>query len=289
MRTQIGHLLGVVLVMRDAVVLLGDADLRISALAEFARHHEGEDAGDVGLPGGGDEVEHEADVFVEEIGHADGGVEGGLALVAFGALDAALDFAHVVEIVGETCAVAGAEAAGEVAGFGGNRIENAALLSDASGALAGGAGLAEDALEGDARIGLHGQRRGGRAPGDGVHVRAAEAGRAAADVAGEIFGGEFDGGQRGVLTDLLRDDLIDGGVGENVLAFGALGPDAGEEAGAADGVVADLGAGMRAREVGDDEQLVLVRFERFEDGRELEAACRFVSGVSCCMMAPLGK
>ena len=191
-------------------------------------------------------------------------------LVAFGALDAALDFADVVEIVAETRAVARAEAALQVAGFFGNRIEDAALLRDAREALAGGARLAEDALEGGARIGLHRQRRGGRAPGDGVHVGAAEAGRAAADVAGEILGGEFEGGQRRVLADLLRDDLIDGGVGENVLGFGALGPDAGEESGGADGVIADLAAGMRAGEVGDDEQRILERFERLEDGRELE-------------------
>ncbi len=176
----------------------------------------------------------------KRFGDADRGIERSLALMAFGALDAALDFAHVVEIVAETGAVAGAEAAREVGGFGGDRIENAAFLRDECGALAHRAGLAEDAFESDARIGLHGQRRGGRAPGDRIHVGAAEAGRAAADIAGEIFGRELHGRQRRVLTDLLRDDLIDGGIGENVLTLGALGPYAGEEAGAADGVVANL-------------------------------------------------
>ena len=43
------HLVRLVQVMRNGVVLLGDADLRIGALAEFARHHEGEHARGVGL------------------------------------------------------------------------------------------------------------------------------------------------------------------------------------------------------------------------------------------------
>src|SRR5215472_4521162 len=43
--------------MRDRVMLLADADLRVSALAEFARHHESEHARDVRLKRSSREIE----------------------------------------------------------------------------------------------------------------------------------------------------------------------------------------------------------------------------------------
>src|SRR5580698_4286449 len=206
------YLFGVVLVVGNAVMLLGDANLGISALTDFARHHESEYARDIRLPGGGDKIEHQTHMLVEQLGNADRSVESGLALVVLGTLDAALDLADIVEIIAEARAVALTEAALEVAGLFGNRIENAALLADGCQSFTGSAGFAEDAFEGGARIGLHGKRRGGRAPRDGVHVGAAEAWRAAADVAGEILSGEFNGRKRGILADAFGHNLIDGGV-----------------------------------------------------------------------------
>jgi hypothetical protein len=87
-------------------------------------------------------------MLVEQLGNADGSVESGLALVVLGSLDAALDLADIIEIIAEARAVALTEAALEVAGLFGNRIENAALLADSREAFTGRAGLAEDAFKG---------------------------------------------------------------------------------------------------------------------------------------------
>ena len=62
--------------VRNAVMLLGDADLRIRALAQFARHHEGKHARHVRLLGSRDQRSNiEPDVFVEGVRHADRRVE----------------------------------------------------------------------------------------------------------------------------------------------------------------------------------------------------------------------
>ena len=86
--------------MRDRVVLLGDADLRIRPLTELARQHEREHARDVGLIGHRQQVVHQPDVLLERVGHADRRVERHVARgVRFGALDASLDLTQIVEIL----------------------------------------------------------------------------------------------------------------------------------------------------------------------------------------------
>ena len=53
------------------MVRLGHADVRIGTLADLTRHHEGEDAREIGLIGKRQEVEHETDVLLERLRHAD--------------------------------------------------------------------------------------------------------------------------------------------------------------------------------------------------------------------------
>ena len=94
------------------MVRLGHADLREGALAEVARQHERRDARDFGLVGQHLQIEHQLGVFVEGFGDADGGV-GHFDLrryLLFGALDAAFDFADVVQVFADDAAVALAEA-----------------------------------------------------------------------------------------------------------------------------------------------------------------------------------
>ena len=167
-----------------------------------------------------------------------------LAAVLFlGELDAALDLAHVVEIFGYAIAVVRAQAALQMADLRGHRVQDAALALDAGQALGGVGSVAKQAIEHHTRVDFHGQRRGGRAPRDGVGVGAAEADVAGADQAGHIFGGQFERRQRRVLADVRGGNLIHRGARANVLAFGALGMDAVQEDGGGASVVATAIAG----------------------------------------------
>ena len=58
-------------VMRDRVMRLGHADLRIRPLADLARHHEREHARQVRLEGERQKIEHQRDVLDVRLGHAD--------------------------------------------------------------------------------------------------------------------------------------------------------------------------------------------------------------------------
>ena len=115
-------------------------------------------------------------------------------------------------------------------------------------------------FERGAGIRFHGQRRRGRAPRDGVHIGAAEAGRTAADVSGEVFRGQFERRQRRVLADLSGDNLIDCSVRQNVFGFGPFRPDARQETRGTDRMIADLAARMRTGETCYDDEGILEWF-----------------------------
>ena len=76
----------------------------------------------------------------------------------------------------------------------------------ARGAFGGGTAGAEETLEDHLRIDLHGQRLGGRDPGNRVRVSAAIAFAAVAGIRAGIFDAELQRGQQVVLADLLRDE-----------------------------------------------------------------------------------
>ena len=146
-----------------------------------------------------------------------------VALLRFGPLDPPLDLADVVEILVDARAIARAEAALQRArlarrsnrGCCGPRAMRAARCAS----VPPSPNIRSNT---DARVDLHRQRRRRRRPGDRVHVGAAVAGRAGADVAGEVLGRELERRERRVLADLLRDDLIDRRADADVLAFGPL-------------------------------------------------------------------
>ena len=155
----------------------------------------------------------------------------------FGNLQAALDFADVLQIVAQPGAIARAEVVLETRNLARDLVENAAIFLNARLALFRRAAIAEKPLEDHARIDLHRQRRGGRAPGDRIHVAAAIAGVACADHAGHVFGGEFERRIARALADVLRGNLIDRDAGPDVFAFGAPGMNAAEEGRAGAGVI----------------------------------------------------
>ena len=135
------------------------------------------------------------------------------------------------------------------------------------------AGASEHPFEGDARIDLHRQRRRLAGPRDRVHVGAAVAGDAAADVAGEVLGGELERRERRVLSDVPGEHLIDRHAEADVLRLGLLGDDAAQPAGGAHRVVGRVLA-TGARQVAVDGQVIAERLERLQDRRDLERAVR---------------
>ena len=169
--------------VRQAVVRLVHPDLRIGAVVQVAGHHESEDARDVGLERQCHQVEHEADVCFEDLGGADGRfgnlqVGSGLLL---GSYDAPLDLAHVVQVVAQPRLVTRPETLLEPRGRLRHRIQDAAASAHALEPFVHRAGTAKHALEHDARVDLHRQRRRRALPGNGVHVGAAVAHVAGAD------------------------------------------------------------------------------------------------------------
>ena len=100
---------------------VGDADLRIRAVADFARHHEGEDARDVRLVRERQQVVHERDVLFDTTNGMPTGAAGSARsachIVLPGQLNAPLDLAHVLEILAHRRAIVRAELALQVGGL----------------------------------------------------------------------------------------------------------------------------------------------------------------------------
>jgi hypothetical protein len=170
--------LGLLLMMRDRVMRIGHADLRIRDAAELATQHERDHSSEVGLVGQDLQIAHQPDVLVVGCRDARGMIEDRQFLVALllGFLDAPLDVADGVQVLDQLHAIARAERALEVCDFIAHGIEHAAILFHASETRAGIGVLAvsEEALEHGAWIVLGGQRCRGTQPRDRVRVRAGE-------------------------------------------------------------------------------------------------------------------
>ena len=264
-------LVRLVLMMRQAVVRLVHAHLRIRTVVQIARHHEGEDAGDVRLKRQRHQVEHQADMGLVHLGGTDrrlGHLEVRPRLL-LRPDDAAFDLAHVVQIFAEARLVAGAKPLLQSRRRLRHRIEDAASRTHPLEPLPRRAGAAEHALEHDARIDLHRQRRGRPLPRDGVHVGAAVADVAGADKAGEVLGGDFERGERRILPDRLRDHLVDGGLVADIHPLGLLGRDAGKPHRRRGRVPARRRI-LRAIQAAHDTHLIAEALERLQDRRELE-------------------
>src|SRR5438094_387137 len=118
----------VVAVVRDGVVLLADANLRIRPLAQLAIAHEREDARQIAAIRERQQVVHQRQMLVERVRHAgrQGDRRDGGAVARFGPLDATLDLAHILEIVAKPRAIAGAERSLKLLGLRRHEIEDAA-------------------------------------------------------------------------------------------------------------------------------------------------------------------
>ena len=127
----------------------------------------------------------------------------------FGHVDAPLDVANGVEILGEFGAVARTDFRRETGHLPRYDVENAAVLLHAAAVLCrvGAVTLPEQALEHPARIVFHRERRCGAAPRHRIEIGVAVgAVAAAAGLAG--LQGEFERSQLGVFAQFLRGDLV---------------------------------------------------------------------------------
>ena len=150
--------------------------------------------------------------------------------------------------------------------------------------------VAEQPLEGQARVRLRGHGRGGGAPGDAVGVRAAVAGVAVADGA-RLLASQLQRGQPGLRGQGLGHDLVGGDAVPDVRAGGLLRVHAGEEAGGGAGVVAGPVAQLVRVVVGEaaqDQEVLAEGLERLQDARERVARCPSSAGFQSGMMMPFG-
>ncbi len=156
-----------------------------------------------------------------------------------------------------------------------HRVQDTVLFFYAFQTLAGIGAVTEQTRENYARINLHGERRSGSAPGDRVHIGAAEADVARSNQAAEIFGGQFQRWQWRLLSDLQRRHLIDGYARLNICAVGSFGVNPIEKNSGGSGMVAAIVAGASrrghlVRQICDHHHLVLERLNRSQRPRQLE-------------------
>ena len=265
-----------ILMMREPVVRVGHADLRVGAGADLASVHEADDARQIALIGEPLQVEHQLGVLFEGRRHACTAAR--LRQVAIvlllRLLNAALDVANRVEILRQLGLVARAEAPSAAQRRA--RVTASRMLRSSWMRASRSAALppSPNSRSKTAR-GLISACSGvvGVAPGDGVGIRAAVA--AVAD-AGALHRVEPDleRGELRLLPNCSRGDLVHRDARIDVGAGGLARVHAREPRRAPARVLADAFAGNGlARlvvEVREHQQAVLERRERLHDRRELE-------------------
>ena len=145
--------------MGERVKGIGHPDLVVGAHAHLFGHHEGGDAGLVGLPGKRHELKHHFQLFAEILRRAERRIRK-MYLRAAGLLqllDPALDLADRVEVVGQGCPVARPQSIAHAACLRHHVIEDAAGLLRNLGALGVRIALAEQLTEHLSRVVLHRQ------------------------------------------------------------------------------------------------------------------------------------
>ena len=263
--------------MAHRMVRVRHADFRIGTTADFARQHQGVDAGQVGLRRQYHQVDHHLGMVGEIVRNARGaGIVGqgrNIGAALFDLLDAALDVADRGQIFVQLLPVIGAHGAGHAAGIVGDEIQDAGLALQAHHTSLGvqAVAVAKQPLEDFARIDGDGQRGGLVAPGQGVGIGTAVASVAAAHQAGRLQA-HFQRGDLGEFGELLGHHLVHRNAVGQVGAFSLLDVHAGQVSAAAAAVIASAvaqGFGLAMVQIADDLEFLAIRFQRLEDRRHL--------------------
>ena len=266
-RDELGH----VVVVRQRVMRLGHADLRVGPRALLLADHEGDDARQVRLQRQQLQIHHQREVILERRRDALRLLERRQLDVALllGAGDAPLDVSHGIGILLYLDAILRAEFGPQPGQLVVHRVQDALVLAHARLARAalGGAAVAEQALEHGARVVLHRQRLGGAAPCNRVGVGAAEDAGARAGV-GRPVHRQLQRRQLRLLREVPRQQLVHRHVGEDLHLGLAAARGAGQERTRRAGVDV-VPTRVEARQ---HEHLLAERCQRLEDRRQLEAA-----------------
>ena len=188
---------------------VGDADVRVAAVARLVTDHEGEHTADVPLKRQMHQVVGDRHVIVERFGQPDGRFWPACqdAEPALHSVDLLLHLANVGEVLVENSAVRCAKPVAQLRRFLQHRVQQALLLLEACGPLFGGAGLAEHPLEGHTRVDGDGQRARIVAPGERVEVGAGEP-VAGAHRRTHVLGSDLDRTERRIPGHLVGDALV---------------------------------------------------------------------------------
>ena len=252
------------------MVRVGHADLGVGPAGQLAAEHEGGDPRQVGLPGQGQQVEHEPGVLAERVGDALRPVDRRelAGRLRRGLPDAPFDVAHRVEILAQLAPVARPQLAGQAVRAFGDRVEQAGVLLQPRPAdrRIGAAGVAEQTLEHDTGIVLHRQRRGLVGPRDGVRVGATEP---VAARPGEVAAvdRQLQRGELRLPPQNAPGELVHRDAGQHVGAVLRLGRHAGEEARRSARVRAGTGDPVHS---GQHLHVAAQRLQRLQDEGELE-------------------
>src|SRR5262249_5618441 len=208
---QLLQLVRGVLVVRDRVVRIRNAELRIRAAAQLPAYHERYYAREVGLIGQYLQVEHQLRMVFElrrDTGWLPNRRELEVALL-FGLLDTTLDVTNSFEIFIELAAVPGSKFSLSSCNLFPYRIENAALAANAGSphSRIRGPRVAKEPLEDDARIGLRRQRRRRAAPRDRICIGTAIT-QVAVSNRLRRFQAELQRGELRLLAKLSRSELV---------------------------------------------------------------------------------
>ena len=263
------HLLGIVLVMRQRMVGLGDADLRVRPPAVLAAQHERHDPCQIALVGQHLQIAHQrAVIFVVRRDPAGLLHQRQIHRALFlGVLDAPLHVAHRGQVLVEPRAVPGAELLLQVRQRFQQRVENAAASPQARLALGrvGRPAVAEEPLEHHAGVVLGRRLRRGTGPRERVDEGARGVVARADEV--EAVERKLERGQLRVLAELPGRDLID-----RRARLDSLGGPLPDHAGQKPRRRGRMGAAavLHAIQPGEHEHAVLEGRQRLEYRREVE-------------------
>ena len=266
---DLSNLLSVVLVVRQTVVALADANGLEAAVAAVVSLQEGADSCGVGLESQDQHVEHQAEVFFVISGNSSRLFEIGEFLgKLFGPLDTLFDFPNTGEVLIQFLAVRVAEFGGKGFCVSQNKVEKAFVVFFGDGLAFGGVGIigAEDAFECKFRVvfGRHGHSFG--LPRKIELVGTAVAGVTTACTSWAIAA-EFQRWQTGQASQFLCRHLIYGDAELDVGTSGFPGLGCGEESGVGSCMVTatvTIGVGFLVSQAGNDLEVVFHQLQRLK-------------------------